>query len=67
MYWLQDQLEPVLSHRREGHFLKFNVRPREQAEIYCADCKEVICDGDRSVVDTVFECALQHPRRSTRH
>jgi hypothetical protein len=62
MYWVEDQLEPVLRHRREGHFIRFNARSNERGEIYCVECKEVICDGARSVVDIVFECTLQHPR-----
>lgn len=64
MEWVQEFIEPVLRHRREGHSLLFKPRKGE-AEIFCSQCGEVVSDGDRDLVQQVYECVLQWPKVRT--
>jgi len=60
MEFIEEILEPVLRHRLQGHPLRFKPRKGE-AEIYCFQCDDTVADGDRTFIEALYECVLQHP------
>jgi hypothetical protein len=59
--WMERFLLPVLRHREEGHALRFQPKKKGEAKIYCFTCHEDVADGDRDMINAMYESVLQWP------